>query len=123
MAADRWQLARQQPTLRVYRRISTNTTDDTFGTPTKVTSATYSLSDTDYVTGDERRCIFLWEDDWCYYAANSIVGGSPNDTWKWGKLDLSGTGITITQDDPYGPVIVPKSGLLPTTLTLTVTKV
>jgi len=99
------------------------TTDDTFGTPTKVTSATYDIADSDYRTGDERRCIFLWENDWCYYAANSIVGSSPNDNWKWGKLDLAGTGITITQDDPYGTIIVPKSGLLPTTLTLTVTKV
>lgn len=99
------------------------TTDDTFGSPTKIVSATYDIADSDYRTGDERRCVFLWEDDWCYYAPNTIVSSSPNDNWKWGKLDLSGTGITITQDDPYGTIIVPKSGLVPTTLTLTVTKV
>jgi len=99
------------------------TTDDTFGSPSKICSASYTITTSDYKTGDERRCVFLWEDDWCYYAPNTILSGSPNDTWKWGKLDLSGTGITITQDDPYGTIIVPKSGLIPTTLTLTVTKV
>jgi len=112
-----------QPSSNYSEGFQLTTTDDTFGTPTKVASATYNVTTSDYRAGDERRCIFLWEDDWCYYAPNTILSGSPNDTWKWGKLDLSGTGITITQDDPYGTIIVPKSGLIPTTLTLTVTKV
>jgi len=112
-----------QPSVNYSEGFQLITTNDTFGSPTKVASATYNITTSDYIVGDERRCVFLWEDDWCYYAPSTIIAGSPNDTWKWGKLDLSGTGITMSQDDPYGTIIVPKSGLLPTTLTLTVTKV
>jgi len=97
------------------------TTDDTFGSPTKVTSATYNITTADTISGDERRCLFLRENDWCYYAPNTIIASSPNDTWKWGKLDITDTGVTLTQDDPYGVIIVPKTGLIPTTLTLQIT--
>ena len=97
------------------------TTNDTFGSPTKITSATYSVTTSDYRAGDKRPYIYLREADWCYYAPDEILASSPQDKWKWGKLDLADTGITITQDDPYEVIIVPKTGLIPTTLTLQIT--
>jgi len=96
-------------------------TNDTFGSPTKVASATYPITTSDYIVGDERRVVFLREKDWCYYAPNTIKASSPKDIWYWGKVDLADTGVSIVDDDPYGVVLVPKSGLIPTTLTLQVT--
>jgi len=99
-------------------------TDDTFGNPTKVTlAATYNVTTSDLRIGHTRSTVFLWESDWCYYAPNTILASSPNDVWKIGKLDLSDTGVTLTEDNPYNLMIVPTSGIVPTTLTLTITKV
>jgi len=96
-------------------------TDSTFAaaSTTKVTSSTVTLSSGDTVYNCEGKWTFLSEDDWCYYH----LGGIQNGVLHLYKLDLSGTGITIDEDDPYCFLTVPTTGLTPTTLTLTVTKV
>jgi len=93
------------------------TTADDLTSPTKVSSQTYSVTTADTVTSLTQQFVYLSEDDWCYYLPNEMV----NTTWYWGKLDLSGTGVTIDVEDPYNVILVPKTGLIPTTLTLQVT--
>jgi len=97
----------------------TKTAND-MSTPSIEESQTYSITTSDYVAGHNNFGPLLLEDDWCY----RLIGLSVNDGSEKqyvGKIDV--TTVTIDDENPYNNFIVPTSGLIPTTLTLTVTKV
>jgi hypothetical protein len=93
--------------------------NDTLGNPTNKVEASFPISTSEYSTSMcGWRYFFLDESDWNFYVYGGIItyNGTPT---------LVIFQITdypdIVDPDPYGYLIVPKSGLKPTKLTLSVT--
>jgi len=97
---------------------------NTLGTPTKVSHATVSYTANEYHgTLDSIKKLWVLEDDWTVRVPLVIY---PYDTsTSKGKVNIAK--ITLNTDldffNPYQVVSVPETGLIPTTLTLTITKV
>ena len=96
-------------------------TTDMLGSPTKISHITFSADSTTKHIGRPPYA-FLLEDDWKFRFPISFT--SYDDATNRGTLHIGVVDVsTDIEINPYSVLIVPETGVTPTTLTLTVTKV
>jgi len=90
--------------------------DDTLGTPANLVEKIQSISTSEYSARMTNWVdVFLLESDWNYYvwAGTITVNDSPTNV----VFRISGV-PDLVDYDPYGYILVPRTGLIPTNLTL-----